>query len=163
MSYFIIIRGPLGSGKTTIAKKLAKTLKAGYFEIDQIIEQHYLYRDIEGGYISRKSFLRANEIVLPKIEKLLKQGTPVVIDGNFYWKTQITDLINRLKYPHFVFTLIAPLKTCIKWDSERKQPYGKAAVKAVYKKTTKINCGTAIDASKTVKKTIEEIQLKLCK
>jgi shikimate kinase len=34
MEYFVIIRGPLGVGKTTIAKRLAKQLNAKYISID---------------------------------------------------------------------------------------------------------------------------------
>jgi deoxyadenosine/deoxycytidine kinase len=34
MGYYVIIRGPLGVGKSVIAQKLAKTLKAVYIPID---------------------------------------------------------------------------------------------------------------------------------
>ena len=44
MSYFIIIRGPLGIGKSTIAKALAEILKAEYIAIDKVLEENGLDR-----------------------------------------------------------------------------------------------------------------------
>ena len=38
-SYFIIIRGPLGSGKSTITQKIAKILRAEYIPIDRILDE----------------------------------------------------------------------------------------------------------------------------
>ncbi len=40
MSFYIIIRGPLGCGKSTIAKALSKKLNAKYFAIDKILEEN---------------------------------------------------------------------------------------------------------------------------
>ena len=37
MNKVIIIRGPLGSGKTTIAKEVARKLNAEYISIDSIV------------------------------------------------------------------------------------------------------------------------------
>jgi len=42
MEYCIIIRGPAGVGKTTIAKKLAKYLNADYASIDKIMKENKL-------------------------------------------------------------------------------------------------------------------------
>ena len=42
MSYYIIIRGPLGSGKSTISKKLARILGAKCVHVDGILEKHGL-------------------------------------------------------------------------------------------------------------------------
>ena len=108
MSYCIIIRGPLGCGKSTIAKKLSKILKAKYFAVDKILDNHDLTKEQEAGFISQKSFIKANEIIARKAKLSLDNGKPVVFDGNFYWKSQIEDLISRLDFPHYVFTLKAP-------------------------------------------------------
>jgi shikimate kinase len=56
MTYYIIIRGPLGCGKTTIAKNLSKKLNAEYFAVDRILDEHNLTKDKEKGYVSQKSF-----------------------------------------------------------------------------------------------------------
>jgi len=38
MSYYVIIRGPLGVGKTTISRSLAKSIGAMVVSIDQIAD-----------------------------------------------------------------------------------------------------------------------------
>ena len=49
MSNCIVIRGPLGVGKTTVARALAEQLSALYISIDQVLEDHDLLRsDGEG-------------------------------------------------------------------------------------------------------------------
>lgn len=157
MSYFIIIRGPLGCGKTTVAKKLSKILKGKYFAIDRILDKYNLTNDKEDDYISQKSFLKANEIVLPEAKKSLQKNIPVIFDGNFYWKSQIEDLIKKLNLAHYVFTLKAPLEVCIKRDQERNKTHGNDAAKAVYKKSTGFDFGIVIDVTKSENEAIEEI------
>lgn len=158
MSYFIIIRGPLGSGKTTISKELATSLQAAYFNIDQIIDEHSLNGDREDGYISQKSFLQANEIIIPEIEKTLSQNIPAIIDGNFYWRSQIDDMVAKLPFKHYIFTLKAPLELCIERDSKRTKPHGEVAAQVVYAKTTEFDVGEIIDASQSIEKSTAEIK-----
>src|SRR3989338_2143400 len=134
MSFYIIIRGPLGCGKTTVSKKLSDILRAKHFIIDKTLYQHNLGNEWEEGYISQKSFIKANELIAPQAKSLLEKGTPVIFDGNFYWKRQMNDLIKRLKFPHYIFTLKSSLDICIERDNERKKPHGKEATEAVYKK-----------------------------
>ena len=163
MSYFIIVRGPLGVGKTTIAKKLTKVLHAEYIAVDRILDEHGLTKDIEDGYISQRSFITANEIVTPRVKKIIKGGTPVVFDGNFYWKSQIDDLINKIQCQHYIFTLKAPLKVCIERDSKRKKVHGRDASEAVYKKSTEFDYGTPIDATQSINQCVNEIFFRLKK
>jgi len=157
MPYFIIIRGPLGCGKTTVAQKIAQKLNAKYFDIDEILDSHGLTTDIEDGYVSQKSFLRANKIILPEAKDNLAKDTSVIFDGNFYWKSQIDDLTEHLNFPHYVFTLQAPLEVCIERDKNRNTPHGEDATKAVHTKTTEFDYGTIIDATRPLEKIIEEI------
>lgn len=157
MSYYIILRGPLGSGKSTISEKLAELLKAKHFSIDRVLDQHHL-EEWEDGYISQKSFLKANEIAAAEAKKFLDKGTPIIFDGNFYWKSQIEDLIKRLKkYRSFVFTLRAPLEVCIERDSKRQKVHGSDAAIAVYKKSTEFKYGIGIDATKPLPVILKEI------
>ena len=58
-SYFIIVRGPLGVGKSTIAKRLAKALKAEYISIDSALEKYDLAKT-DSDY-TPKDFIRANK------------------------------------------------------------------------------------------------------
>ncbi|MBW2995225.1 ATP-binding protein [Candidatus Woesearchaeota archaeon] len=157
MSYFIIIRGPLGSGKSTIAEKLAERIKAKYFSVDRILDEFGLTKFKEAGYVSQKSFIKANEIAAERAKKFLDKNVLVVFDGNFYWKSQIEDLIKRLEYLHFVFTLKVPLEVCIERDRKRSKTHGEDAVIAVYKKSTEFSYGNVIDANKSLDAVIEEI------
>jgi tRNA uridine 5-carbamoylmethylation protein Kti12 len=160
MSYYIIIRGPLGCGKTTIAKELAKKLNAEHISVDDVLEENNLLDEKEEGYISQKSFKKANEIICKKARPKIKSKTIVIFDGNFYWKSQITDLIERLEplnLSHYVFTLKAPLNVCIERDSKRKKPHGEMAAKVVYKKTTELDYGIIIDVTQNIENCINEI------
>lgn len=157
MVFYIIIRGPLGCGKSTVAQKLSKKLNAKYFAIDRVLDKYDLTKDKEEGYISQKSFKKANEIITPKAKEVLKKGTLVIFDGNFYWKSQMDDLISRLDFPHHVFTLKAPLEVCIERDRQRGKTHGEMATKVVYKKSTEFDYGIIIDISKPLDEAVEEI------
>lgn len=157
MAYYVIIRGPLGCGKSTITERLSKILNAKYFAVDRVLDEHDLTKDKEAGYISQRSFIKANEIIAPEAKRILDSGKPVVFDGNFYWKSQIDDLIRRLDFPHYVFTLKAPLEVCIARDIERGKTHGEDAARAVYKKSTEFTYGTVIDITKPLAECIKEI------
>jgi len=157
MSYYIIIRGPLGCGKSTISEELSKRINGKHFAIDRVLDDNNLDGDKEEGYISQKSFKKANELACTGAIPLLQQGTPVVFDGNFYWKSQVDDLIERVDFPHSVFTLRAPLSVCIERDSKRDKTHGEMAVKVVHKKSTEFDYGTSIDVTKPLQECIGEI------
>lgn len=158
MSFYVIIRGPLGCGKSTISERLAKILNAEYIAMDRIVDNPSLItREKEEGYISQKNFIQANEIAVKRVKKQLENGKPVVFDGNFYWKSQVENLISRLDFPHYVFTLKAPLEVCINRDSKRTKTHGEMAAKVVYKKSTEFDYGTLIDVTKPLKECLDEI------
>lgn len=69
----------------------------------------------------------------------------MIFDGNFYWKSQIEDLIQRLSYPHHVFTLKAPVEVCIARDKERGETHGADAARVVHNKVSSFDYGTIID------------------
>jgi len=159
MVYYVIIRGPLGCGKSTIAKELSKILKAKYYAVDRVLDEHDLTKELEDGYISQKSFFKANEIIVERAEKFLRRGKPVIFDGNFYWKSAIEDLISRLDYANLVFTLKASVDTCIARDEERGKTHGEMVARVVHKKSTSFDYGIVIDTeSKTPEKTLSEIE-----
>lgn len=157
MSFYIIIRGPLGCGKSTIAEKLQGIIRATVIPIDRILDDHHLTNEHEQGYISQKSFFKANEIAAQEAEKFLVMGAPVIFDGNFYWQSQIDDLIARLDFPHAVFTLKAPLGTCIQRDADREKKHGEDAAAAVYEKSVEFSYGIEIDATQPLDKCVRDI------
>lgn len=128
MGKLIIIRGPLGVGKTTIAKKLAEQLHARYFSIDETLRDHGLDKEEN---IPFANFLHANELLLPAIQESLKTQ-PVIVDGNFYYPEQIAYFQSRFPESLKIFTLEAPLNTCIERDANRDRSYGRGAVEYLY-------------------------------
>jgi predicted kinase len=152
MVFYAIVRGPLGIGKTTVCERLAEELGAAYISIDRILDKHGLW---ESGELAE--FLRANQFVADLAVAFLARGTPVIIDGNFYWKAQIEDLIARLQFAHYVFTLEAPLKVCIERDQLRCAPHGPAAAREVFVKTTAFDYGVSVDAARPLEAVVSQI------
>lgn len=158
MVYFIIIRGPLGCGKSTISKNIVKALKAVYISVDEVLAENGL-DDIDSkiGCIPAENFSRANQIMIPEARKNLDGGRIVIFDSCFYHKESIDNLISGLPYKNYVFTLKAPLEVCIERDRNRPKPYGKMEVAQVFKLVSRFDYGTVIDISKPIKKILEEI------
>ncbi len=147
-----MIRGPLGIGKSTVSERLAKEIGAEHIRIDRILDEQGLW---EEGHVSE--FLKANEFAVERARGFLDKGTPVVFDGNFYWKSVIGDLIGRLDGGHYVFTLKAPLNVCIERDSRRVSPHGSQAAREVYAKSTKFDYGIGMDAVQPIERVVGKI------
>jgi predicted kinase len=159
--YYLIIRGPLGIGKTTISEKLAEQLNGEYISIDRILNDNKI-KEWEKGYISEASFLKANDMAVLKARPALCNGKPAIFDGNFYHKSQIEDLIKKLDFKYFIFTLKAPLAICIERDSKREKPLGAKAAEEVHRKTSEFDEGIVLDTeNKTENQVIEEILRRL--
>lgn len=157
MKYFIIIRGPLGIGKSTIARALAKKLRAEYISIDQVLEENGLDKRGNEPCIPSRNFVRANEIVLQKVKRDLEDKI-VIFDGCFYHKEQIKHLEANLPFEHYVFNLKAPIEVCIARDRKRKRIYGEAAARAVYNMVAKFDYGININTeNKTKDQVIKDI------
>lgn len=155
----IIIRGPLGIGKSSISKELSKIYKAKYFSIDEILLKNNLDNIPENeSSIPINNFLKVNEIILPKIIEILKSNT-VIIDGNFYFIEQIEDLLQKVNTSeNIIITLKATIETCIRRDFNRKTSYGKNATIAIYNLVSKFDYGITININDlTLSKTIKKI------
>ncbi|MEK6910941.1 MAG: AAA family ATPase [Nanoarchaeota archaeon] len=164
MSYYIIIRGPLGIGKTTISKLLSKQLKAKYFSMDKILSDNNLDKRGKEPCIPVRNFIKANNIILPEIKKALKNKKIVILDGCFYHKEQISHLEKSLKFKQIVFDLKAPVEVCINRDSKRSKVYGQGAAHAVYNLVSRFNYGIVIDTNRKNKnQVVKEILNRLPK
>ncbi len=159
MSYFILIRGPLGVGKTTVSTEIARILDGEHISIDRLLEEHGLDKgDEDEGCIPSKNFLEGNRIIIPDIKTLLDSGKVVILDGCFYHREQIIHLKENLPYHHYVFTLKAPVEVCIERDKGRDRVYGEGAARAVHWLVSRFDEGIVIDtAGKTLKQTVDEI------
>jgi len=160
MSYFVIIRGPLGVGKSTIAKKLTKFLNAEYVDIDKILRKNNLDKvRPDAKCIPAENFIKADNLVLLGLKDKIHKGKIVIFDACFYHRKHIEDIIRKLPYRHFIFTLKAPVEVCIERDRKRKGKYGTSAVKAVHSLVSKFDYGIVIDTNnKTPDETLQEIK-----
>lgn len=158
MSYYIIIRGPLGSGKSTISEKLAHLLNAKHVHMDEVLEKHGLDKILpDAPCISAENFIKANIIVLPEVKKLLSDGKIIIFDACFYHKEVIEHLVQNLPFENYIFTLKAPLKLCIKRDSERSKTHEEGAATAVHSLVSRFDYGTNIDVTGGLKDTLKDI------
>jgi adenylate kinase family enzyme len=167
MSYYVVLRGPLGVGKTTISARLSDQLGADHILIDRILEEEGL-EEWDEDRISLKSFLRANEFVVARVRGALKRHSPSIVDGCFYWKEQLDDLVEKLHAPHYVFSLVAPLEVCVERDRTRPLPekgtgprggdqQGKEAAAAVYQLVSALPYGIEIRADGSLDATVLSI------
>jgi predicted kinase len=156
MGYLVIVRGPLGVGKSVVARRLARRLGGRYISIDEILEHHAL-EEWSHGYISLRSFLRANELAARLARTALRRGTPAVVDGNFYYRRQVDDLARRLRVPWLVFSLHAPLRECLRRDARRTPSFGAGAVRAVFHKVARVAVGQPVGATRPVGPIVTEL------
>lgn len=158
MKKLIIIRGPLGVGKTTISKILSQNLHLEYLSLDKIIDDNHLVPPDADG-IPLESYLKANEIILDLANK---SGNSFLIDGCFYYQEQIDDLVKKFDDDVTIFTLTSHVEKCIERDSKRQKVYGEDSARFVYMVTTKIQAGYEIDNTDlTVDETVEKIMAEI--
>lgn len=167
MRWCILVRGPLGVGKSTVSEALARALGGQHISIDRILDERRLERWDEDR-IALESFLNANRFAVQEAQLTMDAGHPVIFDGNFYWKEQITDLTQRLPGPTCVFTLSAPLDVCIARDRLRPQPekgreakggdqLGEDAAAAVFRLVGEVRYGIEVDATGPVEGIVAQI------
>lgn len=158
MSYFIILRGPAAIGKTTISSKLAQLLGGHHISLDTLLAKHNLDYIPDTPCVPEHLMLAANKLIIPMAQEKLAKGHVVILDGNFYHKSQIEDLINELQFPHFVFTLQADLKTCIFRNNMRSNPLNEQEVKNVFELASTFDYGNVINTNnQTINETIRTI------
>lgn len=157
MNCFIIVRGPAAVGKSTVAKRLAERIDAEFITFDKVMTDNRLDK-IEGDGISTGNFVKANSIVLPLALEALKSGRSVVFDGCFYRTGQIEDLLKKLPFKHYIFTLYASLEECLKRNAKRLNPLKEKEIKQVYKLVKSLKVGIKIDTTgKGINDVIAEI------
>lgn len=155
MTFFVVVRGPLGAGKTTVARALATSIRGAYISIDDLLERY----EWDGG--SEGLFLRTNEDAAREARPALDRRAPVVFDGNFYWPKAIDDLARRLPYPHAVYALRVPLRVCVERDRDRVPSYGEAATREVYEKVRPVPGEVEIDGNRPVGEAVAAIRVDL--
>ncbi len=157
MSCYIIIRGPSGVGKTTVAKRFAKKLSAYIVSLDEIMAKHKL-DTIVGGGISTENFIKGNELMLDEVEGILEKGGIVIMDACFYRKGHLDHLIRNLPYRHFIFTLKASVEECMRRNERRGKSLSERDIAEVHRLVSGYEIGIPIDAeNKTAAEIVEEM------
>ena len=64
-NYFIILRGPAGMGKSTIAKLLSNKIKAEVFHIYNILDRLNLGYKQGGKWVPLNNFLEVDKKIIP--------------------------------------------------------------------------------------------------
>ena len=135
---------------------MAHHIQAEYISVDQVLKDNDL--EAENGYVV-EDFLKANKIILSELEKNFDRGTSVIVDGNFYFKEAIDDLVDNVSVDTQVFTLHAPLDICIERDASREPPHGKDAAEFVYNAVAKVDFGKVIEtADKATPQVVMELE-----
>lgn len=160
MTYYAIVRGPLGVGKTEVSRRVAAAIGGTHVSIDEILATNDL-EEWDGDAISEASFRRANRFAVERARAALDGGTPAVIDGNFYWRSAIEELVEQLSFPHLICTLNAPLARCIERDAARASPHGAEATRQVYERTMAFSYGTVIDATRSLAEVVSAVLCEL--
>lgn len=156
MTYFVIIRGPLGAGKSTVSQRVARAVKGLHIDMDRILEKEVPEEWVNDS-LTERTFLAVNGIAAERAWSVLAGGSPVIFDQNFYYLTVLEDLIGRLQYPYRVFTLDIPLEVCIERDRGREISYGAKSAETVYRKNAGLEYGIRVDANRPVEVVVEEI------
>ena len=157
MSYFIVLNGPLGSGKSTNAEKLSQVLHAKRIVMDDVLTENNLDRDPDSAMVPADRFIKALDIAMPSARQALQKGQIVVFDGCFYHQETIDHLTTNIDFPNYTFTLKVPMNVCIDRDSKRGKTLGEDAARAVYKLVSNNEFGILIDANGSLEETHKKI------
>lgn len=161
MSFYIVLRGPAGSGKTTVSEKLTKLFNAHYISVDKIKHDSKLKH-------SEKESLQANSLVIQKAKKCLENNEVVIIDGVFYYESLFRQLSEELQFRQYLFSLDAPIEVCLKRNENRrydgKRKMSDDDVLLVHRLVSEYRCGIYISThNRSIDETLSEILLHLPK
>jgi len=159
MVYFIVLSGTLGSGKSTCAKKIAEILDGKIIDLDEVLRENKLdHQASDSACISAANFIKGLDIVIPLAKQWLEKNKIVIFDGCLYHREVLDYLIKKLLFPHYIFTLKAPLPVCIDRDKQRERTIGKGVAEEVYSLVCVNDFGILVNTeNKSVSETIKEI------
>lgn len=80
MGKAIVITGTPGTGKTSVAKRVAEILKALHIDLSKLVIDEQLYVDYDE---ERASFIIDEEKVIEKLKKLINENDLVIIDSHY--------------------------------------------------------------------------------
>jgi adenylate kinase family enzyme len=93
----ILLQGPPGSGKTTLASKLSKELGILHISKDELKETFFDSIGCDDPELSRKLGMVSNKILFKIIEKASNNSNHIMIESNFDPELGKIDLENAIK------------------------------------------------------------------
>lgn len=120
---YLLIRGPVGVGKTTTVRALQKRLKeAGHkaycLSFEHFRAQHNL---LIPTYENKK---RGLELLIPELQQRINDGYLVVFEGVFYEKEFLDYIRDNLGVNYLQINLFAEKSTCLARDAQRNKSRG---------------------------------------
>ena len=82
--FLIVITGAPGTGKTTIAKSLSKSLGIGYYSKDMFKEVLFDSLGIGDNNWSKKLSRASTDLLFKMVEHTIAQGRSIIVESNFY-------------------------------------------------------------------------------
>ena len=153
----IIIRGPAGAGKSTIAKILKKKINNSiHLDIDKF--KHIISQD--SNLIRTKI---SHNVGIFFINQLIKEKFNIIIEEIFRegYYNQVKDLLEKKSYKVVPVFLKSPLKKLKERDKSRKvKTKGEKVITKLHEEIKPLKNELVIDSSKNNKNNIVQIILK---
>jgi len=162
MTYFLIIRGTAGVGKSTISKLVADRINAKVYHYDRIMKG-FGFNYIPGEkWIPLHKFLSADSKMIPKFISRFEKGENIILEGNFYHNEQVKNLVSKIGFDCVIINLNGSLDTCIKRNKDRGEKMSQSVIEEVYGIMPKFEDGIDIETDgKEVKEIVDEIVNKI--
>ena len=159
MSYYMVFHGTLGSGKSTCAKRIAEILDGELIDVDKVLRENKLdHQASDSACISAENFIKGLDLVIPLAKELLEKNKIVIFDGCIYHREVLDYLIEKVPFPHYVFTFKVSLAVCIERDKNRENTIGEGVAEEVYNLVCNNDFGVLIsNDDKSIQESVEEI------
>jgi adenylylsulfate kinase len=141
----ILLCGPPGAGKTTIARMLAKRRGAVLLSTEEF---------------KRRAYSR----LMREVRK--RAGEELVLDGTFYrraWRDEVKELANSIRTPLLVVLVKSSLQTSLLRDARREKPVGERAVRIIHAEFEEPEADLVIDSEKLTPEEAVELILSAAK
>ena len=156
--HIIVIRGPSGVGKTSVALRLSDYIHAEYFSFDEVMKLHELDADVEG-IIPIANFIKANEIIFSEIKTTA--ADVCILDCSLYHKEHLEDIQKRADESCItmsVFTMDASLVVCQKRNSTSRTAKPNEKIEKIHSAVHALITGIVVPTrDKTVRDIVGEI------